>query len=189
MADLYLDGKKCVTAVIIHVDGKALMLHDQQKQCISTSIKTVKKDHLTRVLEEDQSLPPVIRHNFDCDRDPVEAAFALAALDSAATYFKLEGVELVESVKMLRASCAVTQMILDSNAKDYNMMAFSIDVDGMATESKDDLAQRFVMVDRMRIYTKPSSADPSDMDVYYMGLKMTRMTGIICLLYWNTKYV
>lgn len=187
--ELYIDGQKCVTAVVIHVDGKALMLHDAQKQCISTSITPVKRDQLVRVLQEPETLPMVIKENFDCERAPVEAAFALAALDSAATYFKLDGVELVENVKMLRANCAMTQMILDNNSKDYKMMAFSIDVDGLANESKDDLAQRFIMIDRTRIYTKPSSANPSDMDVYFMGLKMTKMTGIICLLYWDTNYL
>jgi hypothetical protein len=53
---------------------------------------------------------------------------------------------LVENVKTLRANCAMTQMILDNNSKDYKMMAFSFDVDGLANESKDDLAQRFIVV-------------------------------------------
>lgn len=189
MPELYLEGKKCVTAVVIHVDGKALMLHDQAKQCISTAITTVQRDHLTRVLQQPETLPTVIREHFDCDRSPVEAAYALAALDKAATYFKLNGVDSLENIKMLRATCAMTQMILDSNNKDYNMMAFSIDVDGLANESKDDLAQRFVMVDRTRVYTKPDAGNPREMSVYFMGLKMTKMSGIICLLYWDTCYV
>jgi len=189
MSELYLNGKKCVTAVVIHVDGKALLLHDQVKQCISTAICPVQRDHLVRVLEQPDTLPLVIREHFDYQRFPIEAAYALAALDKATTYFKLEGVESLDNLKMLRATCAMTQIVLDTNKNDYKMMAFSIDVDGLANESKDDLAQRFIMVDRTRVYTKPDAGNPRNMSVYFMGLKMTQMSGLVCLLFWDTCYI
>jgi hypothetical protein len=184
--DLYLEGRKCVTAVIVHVDGKALMIHDQTKQCLSTSITPVKKSHMARVLSGE--VPEFIKGEFDTERQPVEAAFALAALENAALKFNIQGLEEMESIRMLRANCPFTQAILDNNSKDYKMMAFSLDVNGLASESADELAQRFIMVDRLRVYSKPSSEDPRDMDVYYMGMKMTRMTGIICLLYWDARF-
>lgn len=186
MTDLYLEGQKCVTAVVLHVDGKALMLHDQEKQCLSTCITPVKKSHLARVLSGE--VPSFIQQEFDMDRRPVEAAFALAALESASHKFGLVGLEETENFHMLRCSCPLTQAILDNNSKDFKMMAFSLDANGLSSESADELAQRFIMVDRMRVYTKPSSADPRDMDVYYMGMKLTRMTGIVCLLFWDSNY-
>lgn len=189
--DLYLDNQRCLTAVVIYVDGKALLMHDQTKQSISTSITAVQKEHLQAILKLDETDPFFVKVNefFDPDRDPIEAAFAYAALVNVSKQFQLAGIHTTDEIKILRARCGLTQSLLDSNSKDAKMMAFSINVDGLPEESRDDLAQRFVLVDRKRIYAKPCSSDPREMDVFFMGLKMTRMTGIICLLFWDSKFI
>jgi hypothetical protein len=191
MAPLYLSNQKCVAACVVHVDGKAMMLHDAQTQKLSTSVTDVHVRHLQYILDDKNAQDPlmaIIRTGVDVERDPVAAAFAYAALENASEQFGAETVSLCESIGVHRADCALSNFVMGTNNLNLHMLSFSISIEPDRA-TLDDLSLTYVMVDRSKLIAKPSRAPGGDvLEVYFMGLRMTPLTGIVVLLFWDLGF-
>jgi hypothetical protein len=187
--DLFLEGKKCVSCVIVHIDGVAVFLHDEKHQQISTSIATVKKSHLYAVLENapGDALLGKVRDSMDIARYPIEAAFAYAAAQNASLQFGLRDVLTAGPTRLVGNNCPITTQILSNNDCSFRMMTFSISIEPTPAVL-DELEQKFIMVDRKRVISKPTNQPGELMEVFYQGLKMTKMSGIVTLLFWDLRY-
>jgi len=187
--DLYIEGKKCVTCVLVHIDGTAIFLHDEKNQQISTSIATVKKKHLYAVIENapGDALLGKVRECMDLSRYPIEAAFAYAAAQNASLQFGLRDVLTAGPTRLVGNNCPITTQILENNDRAYKMMTFSISIEPTPAVL-DELQQKFILVDRKRVISKPTTNPGELMEVYFQGLKMTKMSGIVTLLFWDLRF-
>lgn len=187
---LFIDNKKCVTTCVVHLNGKALMLHDPRTQRITGSITHVKKGDLMKILsgtinEEDKIMNKILE-NFDVDRDPITAAYAYTALKNASKQFDIQKLLLSENIKICENKCFLTNIFMEKNSKNYAIKCFSIEL-LPEKQTMDDLSITHVLVNRDKIIVKPSPGS-NTMEVYFMGLKMTQMTGIITMLFWDLHF-
>ena len=188
---LYINGKKCVTCCIVHIDGKALMLHDQKAQQISASITPVSKMHMITTLNCDTSDPIMnkVLETIDVDRDSLTAAFAYAAIQNMSNQFNLEEFILTQTIKIHENKCTITDIFMNnSKNKNYILKCFSLEI--LPNRALlDEINQTHILVDKNKVITKPSTTPGETcMDVYFMGMKMTPLTGIVTLLFWDLNY-
>ena len=186
----YFNNQKCVTACLVHIDGKALMVHDSTTQRIQTSITAVDVDTVQKVLTNDL-LDPIlnkVKETIDAERFPITAAFAYAALVNVGKQFGITKILAGEDIRIHENRCVMTEMILGNNNRDFKMMFFSIAIDPDRAQLQE-LTATHILVDRNKVISKPSSTPGQElMDVYFMGLRMTQMTGIAVLLFWDLHF-
>lgn len=188
---LWINGKKCVAVLIVYIDGNALLMHNPVKQTLSASITRVKKCHLMSVLKQDEEDEIITKLSdfFDLDRDPITSAYAYAALKNASTQFKFDITGVAETFNLVRSKCILTQEIFDNNNKNNNIVAFSLKLEGLPQELLHEISTNFILVEKSKIYTKPSLCDNMEMEVFYAGLRFTSLSGICTLLFWESRFI
>ena len=187
---LYVDGKKCVAVCMVHIDGKILMQHNPKSQKLHTSIAPVRREDLLTVLTGDVTTDKVLgklSDSIDVERDIITSAFAYAAFKQIATQFDIEDLLLADEMKIQENECLVSSMLLDNNDYKENMIkCFSIRIEP-SRALLDEIEQKHVLLDRAKIITKPS-CESEAMEVFFMGMKLSQLSSIAVLLFWNLNF-
>lgn len=185
---LYINGKKCIATTIVHIDGDVLLKHNPESQTLSTNTVMVTKKHLRAILDVSNNATPLIlkiAEKIDVDRHPIHAAYAYAAINGAIkTYGLNEKLILSDDIKIQSTENLLAEMVMQTQNRDFDIRCFSISLK-LDKLTRDALTLSHVLIDSMKIITKPSGT-PGEMDVYFCGLRLTKMTGISVLLFYDT---
>lgn len=188
---VYVDGKECLAISIVHVDGKALMKHDPSTQRLCTTVTKVKRDDFLNILTGDIKTDPILKkvsEFIDIDRNLIKSAFAYSALKDVINTFGLDEIIDSDNIKLVHNKKRTAEICLGDN-HDKDVQVFSISIQPSRAKL-DELSQEFVLVERNKIITKPSSTPQEDrMDFYFMGMKIEKLSGTAILLFWDITFI
>jgi hypothetical protein len=188
---VFINGKECVSISLVHVEGKVLMKHDPKTQRLCTISSTVNHNDILSVITGDAANDLVLKkvsEFIDVERNMIKAAFAYSALKEASDTFGLEEILESDNIKILEDKKHTTDICLGEK-NDKNIHVFSISIEPSRAK-QDELAEQFVMVDRQKVITKPSTT-PQDntLDFYFMGMKIEKLSGVAILIFGNNTFI
>lgn len=188
---VFINGKECVSVSLVHVEGKVLMKHDPKNQRLCAVSSTVKHDDILNVITGDATNDLVLKkisEFIDVERNMIKAAFAYSALKEVSKTFGLEEILDSDNIKILEDKTHTADICL-GDKNDKNIYVFSISIEPTRAK-QDELAEQFVMVDRQKVITKPSTT-PQDniLDFYFMGMKIEKLSGVAILIFGNITFI
>lgn len=188
---VFINGKECLAISLVHIEGKTLMKHDPTTQRLSTTITELKRDDILNVITGDVTSDPILKkvsEFIDIERNMLKSAYAYAALKDVCKTFGLDEILDSDSIKIFHNKCHTEEICLgQKGAKNMHFFAVSIEP---SRSRLDELEQEFVLLDRSKIITKPSATpQQSQMEYYFMGMKIEKLSGVAALLFWEISFI
>lgn len=176
---LYVDSKRILATCVVHVDGKALLLHDPKTQRISTTVVSVTKDDLkvAMIATPENKIWAKVCDSFDVSRDIIMAAAAYAALNMAVAQYDTDSILDSDNVGVHKC---------DRASSDDRMYCFSVQI-GPDRATMDELELSHVLVDRGKLIAKPGP-ESHRLDIFFMGMRVAQRTGVAILAFWGLSF-